>query len=50
MSIGDRVQLREAAEHVLSEDSFKMAAIQMKESLRSSGGYHQAVDEIFDFN
>ncbi|GAA0381011.1 macrolide family glycosyltransferase [Paenibacillus motobuensis] len=42
-------QLRKAADHVLSVASFKMAATKMKDSLRSSGGYRQAVDEIFDF-
>ncbi|WMT43185.1 glycosyltransferase [Paenibacillus sp. D2_2] len=42
-------QLREAADHVLSRASFKKAAISMKDSLRASGGYQQAVDEIFNF-
>lgn len=42
-------QLRKAADHVLSEAPFKMAATKMKDSLRSSGGYRQAVDEIFNF-
>ncbi|MCM3039491.1 glycosyl transferase family 1 [Paenibacillus motobuensis] len=42
-------QLRKVADHVLSEAPFKMAATKMKDSLRSSGGYRQAVDEIFNF-
>lgn len=42
-------QLRNAADHVLSEASFKIAATEMKDSLRSSGGYRQAVDEIFKY-
>jgi len=45
----DANQLREAADHVLSGSSFKEAAARMKDSLRSSGGYHQAVDEILKF-
>lgn len=43
------VQLRAAADHVLSQSTFKMAAARMKDSLRSSGGYRQAVDEIINF-
>ncbi|MNO68106.1 Oleandomycin glycosyltransferase [compost metagenome] len=42
-------QLREAVDHVLSHSSFKEIAATMKESFRQSGGYHQAVDEIFEF-
>jgi len=42
-------QLNEAAEHVLRLSSFRKAAEDMRESLRKSGGYHQAVDEIFEF-
>ncbi|AZS15250.1 macrolide family glycosyltransferase [Paenibacillus lutimineralis] len=42
-------QLRAAADHVLSQSTFKMAAARMKDSLRSSGGYRQAVDEIINF-
>ncbi|MEC0240184.1 glycosyltransferase [Paenibacillus dokdonensis] len=42
-------QLREAAEHVLSLSSFKQAVAGISESFRKSGGYHQAVDEIFEF-
>ncbi|MWV42709.1 glycosyl transferase family 1 [Paenibacillus sp. HJL G12] len=40
-------QLREAADHVLILPSFKQAVAEIRESFRSSGGYHQAVDEIF---
>ncbi|GIP26538.1 glycosyl transferase family 1 [Paenibacillus sp. J23TS9] len=42
-------QLREAADHVLSLQSFKKAASEIRESFRNSGGYHQAVDKIFEF-
>ncbi|MBB3128133.1 MGT family glycosyltransferase [Paenibacillus rhizosphaerae] len=42
-------QLREAADLVLSRASFKEAAASMGESLRKSGGYPQAVDDIFEF-
>lgn len=42
-------QLREAADHVLSLSSFKKAAANIRESFRHSGGYQQAVDEIFEF-
>ncbi|TDF91136.1 macrolide family glycosyltransferase [Paenibacillus piri] len=42
-------QLREAVDHVLSLSSFKKAVANIKESFRKSGGYHQAVDEIFEF-
>ncbi|MFU1798162.1 macrolide family glycosyltransferase [Paenibacillus azoreducens] len=42
-------QLREAVDHVLSLSSFKKAVANISESLRKSGGYHQAVDEIFKF-
>ncbi|WP_136605399.1 macrolide family glycosyltransferase [Paenibacillus dokdonensis] len=42
-------QLREAAEHVLSLSSFKQAVAGISESFQKSGGYHQAVDEIFEF-
>ena len=42
-------QLREAADHVLSHSSFKEAVANMRESFRKSGGYRQAVDEIFEF-
>ncbi|MNO21293.1 Oleandomycin glycosyltransferase [compost metagenome] len=42
-------QLREAVDQVLSLPSFKKAVANIRESFRKSGGYHQAVDEIFDF-
>ncbi|MCC3380161.1 macrolide family glycosyltransferase [Paenibacillus farraposensis] len=42
-------QLREAVDHVLSLSSFKKAVANISESFRKSGGYHQAVDEIFKF-
>lgn len=42
-------QLRESVERVLNNPSFKEAAFKMKESFRKSGGYKQAVDEIFTF-
>ncbi|WP_152393148.1 macrolide family glycosyltransferase [Paenibacillus guangzhouensis] len=42
-------QLHEAVGHVLSHPSFKNAASTMGESFRQSGGYHQAVDKIFEF-
>lgn len=42
-------QLREAADRVLSLSSFKQAAAKMGEAFRKSGGYRQAVDEIFAF-
>ncbi|WP_018758812.1 macrolide family glycosyltransferase [Paenibacillus terrigena] len=42
-------QLREAVDHVLSLSSFKNAVANIGESFRKSGGYHQAVDEIFEF-
>ncbi|MET3849541.1 macrolide family glycosyltransferase [Paenibacillus sp. OAE614] len=42
-------QLREAADLVLSHASFKEAAARLGESFRKSGGYRQAVDDIFEF-
>jgi MGT family glycosyltransferase len=42
-------QLREAAEHVLNTPSFHKAVSNIRESFQKSGGYHQAVDEIFEF-
>ncbi|UQD51995.1 glycosyl transferase family 1 [Bacillus methanolicus] len=42
-------QLREAADHVLNTPSFHKAVSNIKESFQKSGGYHQAVDEIFEF-
>ncbi|MDR7236557.1 macrolide family glycosyltransferase [Neobacillus drentensis] len=42
-------QLREAADHVLNDSSFQIAVSNIKESFQKSGGYQQAVDEIFKF-
>ena len=42
-------QLWDAVDHVTSRSSFKEAAIHIRESFRKVGGYHQAVDEIFQF-
>ncbi|RUS48951.1 macrolide family glycosyltransferase [Cohnella sp. AR92] len=41
-------QLREAADHVLSQPSFKKAAEKMRGSLREAGGARRAVDEILE--
>ncbi|MFD2370245.1 macrolide family glycosyltransferase [Brevibacillus sp. GCM10020057] len=40
-------QLREMAEHVLTNPSFQKAAANVQESFQRAGGYRQAVDEIF---
>lgn len=42
-------RLRKAADHVLSFPSFRIAAANVRDSFRSSGGYQQAVDKIFEF-
>ncbi|MEK4057847.1 macrolide family glycosyltransferase [Paenibacillus sp. FSL F4-0087] len=42
-------QLREAVDHVLSVPSFEKTAANLRESFRKSGGYHCAVDAIFEF-
>lgn len=42
-------QLREAADHVLNHPSFHQAVANIRESFQKSGGYHQAVGEIFEF-
>ncbi|WP_299093662.1 macrolide family glycosyltransferase [uncultured Metabacillus sp.] len=42
-------QLYEAADHVLNHPSFYKAVANMRESFQKSGGYLQAVDEIFKF-
>jgi MGT family glycosyltransferase len=42
-------QLYESAEHVLNNPSFHKAALYVRESFQKSGGYHQAVDKIFEF-
>ncbi|CAN7672636.1 macrolide family glycosyltransferase [Paenibacillus sp. LjRoot56] len=42
-------QLKEAVDQVLSDSSFLTAVAKIRESFRESGGYRQAVDEIFAF-
>jgi MGT family glycosyltransferase len=42
-------QLREAVDQMLSASSFKTAVATIRESFRKSGGYHCAVDAIFEF-
>ncbi|WP_423798041.1 macrolide family glycosyltransferase [Neobacillus sp. SAB-20_R2A] len=42
-------QLNEAVDQVLKQSSFQNAAVSIGESFQKSGGYHQAVDEIFKF-
>jgi MGT family glycosyltransferase len=42
-------QLRETVEHVLNHPSFNIAVANIRESFQRSGGYHQAVDKIFEF-
>jgi len=42
-------QLREAADHVLNDPSFHKVVSNIRESIQKSGGYHQAVNEIFEF-
>ncbi|WP_160723726.1 macrolide family glycosyltransferase [Bacillus sp. USDA818B3_A] len=42
-------QLREAVDHVLNQPSFHNAVADIRESFQKSGGYEQAVDEIFEF-
>jgi len=42
-------QLFDAADHVLNDPSFQKAAANIRESFEKSGGYHQAVDEVFQF-
>ncbi|MED4586578.1 glycosyltransferase [Brevibacillus choshinensis] len=42
-------QLRETVNHVLNHPSFHTAVATSRESFQRSGGYHQAVDEIFEF-
>lgn len=41
-------QLRETVEHVLNYPSFQIAVANSSESFQRSGGYRQAVDEIFE--
>ncbi|MFJ7724976.1 macrolide family glycosyltransferase [Neobacillus sp. NPDC097160] len=42
-------QLRETADRVLNTPSFRKAVSNIMESFKKSGGYHQAVEEIFEF-
>ncbi|MCH6264548.1 MULTISPECIES: macrolide family glycosyltransferase [Neobacillus] len=42
-------QLSEAVDQVLKQPSYQKAAASIGESFQKSGGYHQAVDEIFKF-
>jgi MGT family glycosyltransferase len=42
-------QLSEALDHVLNDQSFHKAVENIRESFKKSDGYHQAVDEIFEF-
>ncbi|WP_312471589.1 macrolide family glycosyltransferase [Neobacillus sp.] len=42
-------QLREAVDHVLNDPSFHKAVANIRESFQKSGGYYQAVDDIFEF-
>ncbi|KGP85252.1 MULTISPECIES: macrolide family glycosyltransferase [unclassified Paenibacillus] len=43
------LQLREAVDEVLNVSAFKTAAANIRESFQKSGGYHCAVDAIFEF-
>lgn len=42
-------QLKETADQVLNNPSIHKAVANIKESFQTSGGYHKAVDEIFEF-
>jgi UDP:flavonoid glycosyltransferase YjiC (YdhE family) len=42
-------QLREAADNVLNHHSFLKAVNIISESFQKTGGYRQAVDEIYQF-
>jgi len=42
-------QLSEAADHVLNGTSFHKAVSNIRASMQKSGGYHRAVEEIFEF-
>lgn len=42
-------QLYEAADHVLHHPSYHKAVANIRESFQKAGGYHKAVDEIFEF-
>ena len=41
--------LRESAERVLGDQSFKKACVDIGDSFRAAGGYQRAVDEIFTY-
>ncbi|WP_318509088.1 macrolide family glycosyltransferase [Bacillus sp. T3] len=41
--------LRETADRVLNQPSFHIAVAKMSKSLQKSGGYQQAIEEIFEF-
>jgi len=42
-------QLSEAVDYVLNQNSVHQAVASIRESFQKSGGYHHAVDEIFEF-
>jgi MGT family glycosyltransferase len=42
-------ELREAAERVLNDASFRRTCVDIGDSFRTAGGYHRAVEEIFAF-
>lgn len=42
-------QLRESVNHVLNDQSFHKAVVNIRGSFQKSGRYHQAVDEVFEF-
>jgi MGT family glycosyltransferase len=42
-------ELRKAAECVLNDASFRKACLDIGDSFRTAGGYHQAVEEIFTY-
>ncbi|GGH73585.1 MGT family glycosyltransferase [Pullulanibacillus pueri] len=42
-------QLRQAADKVLNQSSFHSTVANLKKSFQKAGGYHQAVNEIFQF-
>lgn len=41
--------LREAAERVLQDAAIRKLSVEMGDSFRAAGGYHQAVEEIFAY-
>jgi len=42
-------QLSETVNHIVEHSNFQKTLTDIGESFRKSGGYHQAVDEIFKF-